>query len=904
MRKAGSAIPVALLVFVACTSGRKDEQEPLPEPPPELPRLEDRTSGSQDASEPPVEASSPRSAQGQDGVEFAQLDQGASTSQQTPRSGPSGSLQDEAERIDLAQQKRRFLVEQHIEKAVELRDRLHLEEAERELGAALDLEPDNLRAKQLLAEVGAMLGRPTAELRTVTQQLAVEHDLRVQQLKAEAADSLRKGKLALARGDYDTAIAELNLSLSHIRWAPYSLDWDGVDTEAAALLEQAEGARGDAARAQREAEQRAAYEQLREREEIERMRQQALVANMIDQAIAAFEKGEYDEAMDAADQALRKSPRNQQALEIRDAAFRAGRDQARIDYIQAKREEFSRWREHLQELEIPWTDVITYPDPDQWRALTERRKTRRGLDLSKRVTESELALRDELSKTTVVLPGIEDEESLSAVIDIVRQFTGLPLVVDPAAENAVLDEGVVFNLNFENRLSVEQALNILTDMAGDQVTWTIRHDAVLVTTTEKARGKPVIYNHDVQDLIMSMTDFTGPRIDRIRLLDELEDDDGGGPFGGILESPRLIEIEDLVTLIQENVAVGTWDEDGVSIDAGEGFILIVHAAEVQQQVKDFLEDLRRFNSALVSIESRFLTVGDNWIQELGVDFRGLDGVELSDVTNGLEDMASRGLDNSGTGNEGEGAAGSPAAGFFYDDGQDGDFRGTTQNFFSKALGSAVSNIGGLTFQLTYLNDANVQMILRAVEKSNQFQLVNSQMLSVHNTQRAYVTVVNQQAYIQDFDVEVAQFQAVADPQINVLMEGVVLDVRPTIHHDRKYLTLEIQPTVAKVVALRDFATSLGGISSTVEFQLPELEVQSVNTSAIIPDGGSILLGGLSNIRNIERRAEVPWLARIPILGFFFKQEGYNDERQSLMILIRAQITDVRESVHERLELND
>jgi general secretion pathway protein D len=264
-------------------------------------------------------------------------------------------------------------------------------------------------------------------------------------------------------------------------------------------------------------------------------------------------------------------------------------------------------------------------------------------------------------------------------------------------------------------------------------------------------------------------------------------------------------------------------------------------------------------------------------------------------------MASLGLDNGGSGNEAQGAAGPPSAGFFYDDGEDGDFKGTTQNFFGDALGSAVSTIGGLTFQLTFLNDLNLSAILRAVEKSSQFELINSQILSVHNTQRAYVTVINQQAYIQDFDVEVAAFQAVADPQVNVLHEGVVLDVRPTIHHNRKYLTLEIQPTVAKVIALRDFSSTLGGNTSPVEFQLPEIEVQSVNTSAIIPDGGSILLGGLSRIRNIERRAEVPWISRIPVIGFLFKNEGYNDEKQSLMILIRARITDVREAVADKLE---
>jgi len=61
-----------------------------------------------------------------------------------------------------------------------------------------------------------------------------------------------------------------------------------------------------------------------------------------------------------------------------------------------------------------------------------------------------------------------------------------------------------------------------------------------------------------------------------------------------------------------------------------------------------------------------------------------------------------------------------------------------------------------------------------------------------------------------------------------------------------------------------------------------------------------MLGGLSSVRNVERRAEVPWIAKVPIVGFFFKQEGYSDENKSLMILIRARITDVRDEL-KRLE---
>jgi hypothetical protein len=573
----------------------------------------------------------------------------------------------------------------------------------------------------------------------------------------------------------------------------------------------------------------------------------------------------------------------------------------RRDYILAKTEQFKRWREELDKLRIPESRIYTLPDQDFWADITAKRAKRRGLDLSQRESASDRELRTKLAETRIPGLKVADEESLTKVIDILRTFTGLPLVVDPAAEAAATDAGVVFNFNFTSPLTVEQALNLITKMAGDDVAWTVRNDAVIVTTKAKARNRPVIYNHDVQDLVFGLTDFLGPRIDRLRLLDEMEDDDGGGPFGGIGEKPKLIEISALSTLIQENVAPGTWEEEGVSISEGEGFIVIVHTPEVQDQVRKFLNDLRRFGSSLVTIESKFMTVSSNWLQEIGVDFRGLDNPvapfkDMDDVTNGLEDQASRGLDNNGLG----AASGIPSSGFFYNDGQDGDFKGRTENIFDNPLGSALSTIGGITTQITFLNDLEVSAILRAVEKSTDYQLINNQVLSVHNTQRAYVAVINQQAYIQDFDVEVAQFQAVADPQINVLHEGVVLDVRPTIHHDRKYLTLEIQPTVAKVVALRTFSSTLGGNTSPVEFQLPELEVQSVFTTAVIPDGGSILLGGLSNIRNIERRAEVPWLAKIPIVGFLLKQEGYDTENKSLMILIRAHITDVQDEI-EQLE---
>ena len=812
-------------------------------------------------------------------------------------------LAQDAELLSLKEQKERLLrsgpgARQRAE------GRAQAEDALVQVDRAVSINPENLQAKQLRSELLALLGRPEGIVGAGMMDRTGEIGIKLEQIRLSVKRDLNDAKLALARGDYDSAIGDLSIAKTNIEVNGFDIEWDGIDAEVRTLLEQSVADRERAEEMARDEKRREAFEALAARESAEADRQEAIVINLLKEATEAFEFGDYRLAEDLSRKVQRRDPGNGQAEEIRAAAFRAGRQQVQAEYLESKNEQFKRWREDLERQLVPYTDVITLVDPDVWAAKTNLRKGR----LFSAATASsprEVMLREQVASAQVLLPKIEEEESLTQVIQYVQDYTNLPIITDPAAENYVLEEsGATFTINFENALTVEQALNRIVAIAGGEdaeITWTVKYDAIYVTTKEKALGQPVVKVHDVKDLIFGLTDFIGPRINRIRLLEELEDEDGAGQYGTIGEAVQIIDIEDLSNLIRDTIAPASWDREGVSIDPGEGNLIVRQTAEVQEEIQAFLEDLRQFNSALVLIESKFLSVTDNFIQEIGNDFRGLDNRVLEDVTNGLEDMASLGLDNGGSGTSGTNAAGAPSSGFFFDDGLDGAFSATTQNLFESSLGNSLSTIGGLSFQLTFLDDAEVSSILRAVEKSEQSQVVQNQMLSVHDSQRAYVTVINQRAYIQDFDVEVAQFQAVADPTVNVLSEGIVLDVRPTILDNRKWLRLEIQPTVARIVSLRSFSTTLGGNTAPVEFQLPELEVQSVNTSAFLPDGGSLLLGGLSRIRNVERRAEVPWIGRVPLLGFLFKSEGYNDERESLMILVKATITDGREKVRNELE---
>ncbi|MCK6479181.1 MAG: type II and III secretion system protein [Planctomycetes bacterium] len=398
---------------------------------------------------------------------------------------------------------------------------------------------------------------------------------------------------------------------------------------------------------------------------------------------------------------------------------------------------------------------------------------------------------------------------------------------------------------------------------------------------------------------MKINDFIAPNL--VLKPAGAESDEASPLFGATTEGkPAYGEAEDLITLVKDNVGESpeVWNADGVSIDAqGDANLLVVAEPALQEGVAAFLRDLRKFSGLVVNIESRFLSVSDNFLRDVGVDIRGLGGVvgtsaSLDDVTNGLEDGASAGLDNGGIGLPAN-ASGKPSSGAFYNDFSDGDYRGRTEHIFDRSLGTTLSNLGGAVLQWTLLDDTQLSVIWRAVEKKQDARVLQSPNLTVYNTQRANITLINQLAFVQDFDVEVAQTAFIADPQISIIQDGLDLDVKPIVSNDRRYVTLQLQPTIATLKRpIQTFTTSLGAFTSPVTLQLPEINIQKAQTTVRVPNGGTLLIGGLKNISQVDLKSETPYLSKIPIVSFFFSRRGSSQEYSNLLIIIRARITDL------------
>lgn len=800
------------------------------------------------------------------------------------------------EQDPITAQRNRFLVEKYLEDAARLRAEGRNDEARALLLRARDLMPGDQRVQTALASLAAETGDRTGTAQTYAEQMRRLYEIREQRAIADVQAMLEAGQRAAANRDYDAAIQSYRRAMMQIE-VGRDISWGELAQRTRALLAEAEDQRDSRLREEQQVVERETLRRLREAEETELAQRRARVDGYMATAIRAFQSGRFQLAQDLAYRALALEPTNEDARNLHNAATKALRDTSRDQYYQRKRDEFRRMMEANEELRTPYTDVLrvdaTIWDKAQVRAAGTRVE----------VTESpdNAAVRQAI-RTTMVPPRrfTEENGTFEEVKALLSTLTGIPIIITPEARAAIAEESLTVNMDLVAELSVENFLTQMVNLSPN-LAWTVRNGVVEITTKSLAGGDKNLRTHDIRDLKFPLTNFTPPTIK------DLPSGDAVAPRTGGEEDDKVAYIEDDALLLQIREATGpeNWEGDGAgTLEIDGGYLLVNANPKMQQAVEKFLDDQRRFATAVVTVESKFLTVAQNFLQQIGVDFRGLGGsgnkgsnATLDDITNKLDDNASRGLDNGGTGED----AGHPTSGAFFNDGGDGDVRARTENFFgSGALGRALSPIGGATAAISILDDLEVQMIIRAVEKRQNIDVVNSQIITVLNNTRANVAVINQTSYVRDFDVEVAQASFIADPKVDVIQDGIVLDVRPVISYDRKHIKMNLQPTVAELQRpIPTFTTSLAGSTLPVTLQLPVLTVKSFSTTAEIPDGGSVLIGGLREVLSRERRAEVPILGSIPLISFFFKQEGVADENSSLMVLVRATITDVRDVTDNR-----
>ncbi len=798
-------------------------------------------------------------------------------------SPPAPAQDDEAmDRVARRRQARLSMAQDLVNQAVTEIDQADLDGAALSYSQALQLDPSNASAVEGLRRVQALLGDEFSESIDAFDNAGERILVQRQMARLEASEHARKGDSAMQAGDFDGAVEHYRMALAVLAWTPAIAQGNLDRSLLEGRLQGAQKARADAevnsARLAREAAETATAQA----EEEEAARREMQLEHWYEQANQAFLANKYSDAEKWCQLVLQREPDNKSAQDL----SRAARELRHVTTDERNRKHYrEQWLKTMDELgmmDVPQIDPLVF-DMDRWREVASRKPISASVSTAGDAERS--AIMGRLDDVRFAPPF--DEDPLESVASYLQDLTGVNFHVSARVRDELGEDETTINLSLRTERSVRKVLDLISETS-ESLRWTVKDGVVRFIVADELTGGQIQANYKVHDLINPIPDFPGR---------DINVSPSGGLFPPDEDLPER-ETNVLASDLLEDLIRNTIDPESWDLDANNsiritdtGAMVVNQTPEVQAQIASLLEDLREATGIMVDIQAQFMKVQDNFLEDIGVDFTGLGQPGLGSNGNDMNDFGDPSISSD--------LAGSPGSdntvGAFFDEGEDGALRARVEHLYGSQLGTDdFRGSGGVSFQWTFLNDLELEVILRAVQKSERIELVTAPRILVHNAARANLSVLNQVAYVADFDVEIAQAASIADPIVQVIQDGVVLDVRPVVSADRRFINLELRPTIAHLTRpIEQRATTLGS-SNSVTIELPEVEIQRVRTSVPIPDGATVMLGGNKISRKQNMQSGVPILNKIPFLSFLFEREGHFVSNEKLLILLKAKVIIPRE----------
>jgi beta-lactamase regulating signal transducer with metallopeptidase domain len=144
---------------------------------------------------------------------------------------------------------------------------------------------------------------------------------------------------------------------------------------------------------------------------------------------------------------------------------------------------------------------------------------------------------------------------------------------------------------------------------------------------------------------------------------------------------------------------------------------------------------------------------------------------------------------------------------------------------------------GKTFQGAFLDDNQVDLLLKAAQSSADATILNSPRIALFNAQQGSISIGEEIPFISDWS---APKNGKRDPKISYVKTGFIFNLQAFVSADRKFVTLNMQPRIAKLRKLDEVPWPQAPADEKLNVQKPNLAVQEVDEMVSIPDGGTLL----------------------------------------------------------------
>ncbi|QAU24235.1 type IV pilus secretin family protein [Dyella sp. M7H15-1] len=297
----------------------------------------------------------------------------------------------------------------------------------------------------------------------------------------------------------------------------------------------------------------------------------------------------------------------------------------------------------------------------------------------------------------------------------------------------------------------------------------------------------------------------------------------------------------------------------VTFDQRTNTLLINDTAEKTAELRTIISQLDR-PVQQVLIESRIVIATDDFERDLGVRW-GINGRHVNpsgqtlSLGSGLLPAASTGSGTTTTTYNG------------------------LQNFQQVNLPATpttgtVSTIAAGILGKNYALDLE----LSAAQAEGRSQLVSSPRVITANQQEADIRQGQEIGYV-TYQNSVGGGGASGTATVAFKDAVLELKVTPTITADnRVYLAINVNKD-----SLHNYIPVPGS------GQVPVIDTRSLNTSVLVDDGQTVVLGGIYEITKTDNINKVPWLGDIPGVGFLFRSTQRINDKDELLIFVTPRI---------------
>ncbi|GHV22758.1 hypothetical protein AGMMS49959_14160 [Planctomycetales bacterium] len=613
---------------------------------------------------------------------------------------------------------------------------------------------------------------------------------------------------------------------------------------------------------------------------------------------------EYDAAMELIEKALTLDPRHKGAVALRERARTLSYYEKNAEIAQDNKDSVSNWSLDVQDAYIMDSrKLVTYPQ--DWDRIRERAKRVRRVS-----TVSD-----------------DEQKTLNRLVAVVGDFDyyeqPLLMAMKDFEQRAQVTISLASGVEGEDTIKTARLAGVSMKAAFDQIledlglVYKYEDEALVVSRKGAEIGASVMRIYPVADIVTRTTPFNVAKRMIPTIAENREDSSGSSDenyksiIGGFVnndddddddddEKNKEWNAEDFDIVEQIKSSIGgieTWNEPN-GIMRWEDNLVVYNVPEIQSAVEKFLDEWRAAARQQVFVEGKFLDIKDSFSEKFGIDWN---------QTNG------------------GGSGSNYKTNIQFGSGSDSSGKNVVQNALGVAndtMNSAIgfmSNIG--------LNSLRLNLTLNAMQKMQKGSVLHNPKLLVTNGQVAYCQIVRARRYMKSWNVN----DYAITPVIDNVMSGVTWEVRPVISFDRKYITVRVRPEMAEEVTDSDIdalgissldarqrikdnlrpmeyqttvtrttqnstsgASTTGDQTYTVTISHPTVKIAEFWTNAVVPDGGTVLVGGQLMDKTGDGVTGVPVLSNVPVIGRLARTDSKNKDSTNRVIMLSAKIVDLED----------